>query len=60
VVDFADQLTRLESENGQLRKAAKVSADQVLEANKLAAEAQSENLCLQDELKKLKKKMKDE
>ncbi|KAK1645251.1 hypothetical protein QYE76_063056 [Lolium multiflorum] len=32
----------------------------VLEANRLGAEAQSENTCLKDELKKLKKKMKDE
>ncbi|KAM0900633.1 hypothetical protein ACQ4PT_020475 [Festuca glaucescens] len=60
VADFADQFTRLESENVQLRKAVKTSADQVLEANRLAAEAQSENICLKDELKKLKKKMKDE
>jgi hypothetical protein len=32
----------------------------VLEANRLAAEAQSENTCLKDELKKLKKNMKEE
>jgi hypothetical protein len=37
VVDFADQFVRLESENVQLRKAIKNPADQVLEANKLAA-----------------------
>jgi predicted nucleic acid-binding Zn-ribbon protein len=60
VADFADQFTRLESENVQLRKAIKVSADQVLEANKLTADAQNENILLKDELKKLKKKMKDE
>jgi predicted nucleic acid-binding Zn-ribbon protein len=60
VVDFADQFTQLEAENVQLRKAVKASADQVLEANKLAAEAQSENTCLKDELTKLKKKMKDD
>jgi predicted nucleic acid-binding Zn-ribbon protein len=60
MVDFADQFTRLESENVQLRKVVKASTDQVLEANKLAAEVQSENTCLKDELKKLKKKMKDE
>ena len=60
VADFADQFTRLESENAQLRKAIKVSADQVLEANKLTADAQNENTLLKDELKKLKKKMKDE
>ena len=60
VADFADQFTRLESKNAQLRKAIKVSADQVLEANKLTADAQNENILLKDELKKLKKKMKDE
>jgi predicted nucleic acid-binding Zn-ribbon protein len=60
VVDFADQFVRLEAENVQLHKAAKSSADQVQEANKLAAEAQSENTSLKDELKKLKKKMKEE
>jgi peptidoglycan hydrolase CwlO-like protein len=55
VVDFADQSTRLEAENVQLHKAIKASVDQVPEANKLAAEVQSENTCLKDELKKLKK-----
>ncbi|KAK1686255.1 hypothetical protein QYE76_047103 [Lolium multiflorum] len=60
VVDFADQFTRLEAEKVQLHKAVKASADQVLEANKLAAEVQGENTCLKDELKKLKKKMKDD
>ncbi|KAK1685578.1 hypothetical protein QYE76_046426 [Lolium multiflorum] len=60
VVDFAGQFVRLEAENTQLRKAAKTSADQVLEANRLASEAQSENTNLKDELKKLKKKMKEE
>ncbi|KAK1649697.1 hypothetical protein QYE76_067502 [Lolium multiflorum] len=60
VADFADQFTRQESENVQLRKAVKTLDDQVLEANRLAAEAQSENTCLKDELNKLKKKMKDE
>ncbi|KAK1666631.1 hypothetical protein QYE76_054790 [Lolium multiflorum] len=60
VADFADQFTRLESENAQLRKAIKVSADQVLEANKLTAGFQNENILLKDERKKLKKKMKDE
>jgi hypothetical protein len=30
----------------------------VLEANRIAAEAQSENACLKDKLKKLKKKKK--
>ncbi|KAK1650649.1 hypothetical protein QYE76_068454 [Lolium multiflorum] len=60
VADFADQFTRLESENAQLRKAIKTSTDQVLEANRLTADAQNENILLKDELKKLKKKMKDE
>jgi peptidoglycan hydrolase CwlO-like protein len=60
MADFADQFTRLESENVQLRKTIKTSADQVLEANKLAADAQNENILLKDELKKLKQKMKDE
>jgi predicted nucleic acid-binding Zn-ribbon protein len=60
LADFADQFTRLESENVQLRKAIKTSADQVLEANRLKAEAQNENTLLKDELKKLKRKMKDE
>ncbi|KAK1599876.1 hypothetical protein QYE76_018565 [Lolium multiflorum] len=45
VADFADQFTRLESKNAQLRKVIKVSADQVLEANKLTADAQNENIC---------------
>ncbi|KAK1652681.1 hypothetical protein QYE76_070486 [Lolium multiflorum] len=60
VEDFTDQFTRLESENAQLRKAIKTSADQVLEANKLTADVQNENIMLKDELKKLKKKMEDE
>ncbi|KAK1649116.1 hypothetical protein QYE76_066921 [Lolium multiflorum] len=60
VADFADQFTRLESENVQLRKAVKTSADQVLEANRLTTEAQNENTVLKDELKRFKKKMKDE
>jgi peptidoglycan hydrolase CwlO-like protein len=60
VVDFNDQFVRLETENIQLRKAAKSLVDQVQEANRLAAEAQSENATLKDELKKLKKKMKEE
>jgi hypothetical protein len=45
VADFVDQSTRPESENAQLRMAIKTSADQVLEANKLTAEAQNENIC---------------
>jgi hypothetical protein len=60
VADFAKQFTRLESENAHLRKTIKTSADQVLEANRLAADAKNENISLKDELKKLKPKMKDE
>jgi DNA gyrase/topoisomerase IV subunit A len=60
VADFADQFTRPESENVQLRKTIKISTDQVLEANKLIADAKNENILLKEELKKLKKKMKDE
>jgi hypothetical protein len=60
VADFAEHFTRLESENIQLRKGIKTSADQVLESNKLVTEAQNENIILKDELKRLKKKMKDE
>ncbi|KAK1662604.1 hypothetical protein QYE76_050763 [Lolium multiflorum] len=61
VVDFADQFVRLEVENAQLCKAAKSSADQVQEANRLAAEARNENSSLKEELKQLKKKkMKEE
>jgi hypothetical protein len=60
VANFVVQFTRLESENAQLRKAIKVSADLVLEANKLTTDAQNENILLKDELKKLKQKMKDE
>jgi cell shape-determining protein MreC len=59
VADFAEHFTRLESENIQLRKGIKTSADQVLESNKLVTEAQNENIILKDELKRLKKKMKD-
>jgi cell shape-determining protein MreC len=59
VADFAEHFTRLESENIQLRKGIKTSSDQVLEANKLATEAQNENIILKDELKRLKRKMKD-
>ncbi|KAK1687205.1 hypothetical protein QYE76_048053 [Lolium multiflorum] len=60
VADFADQFTRLESENVQLCKAIKTSAIQVLEANRFTSEAENENTLLKDELKKLKNKMKDE
>ncbi|KAK1648153.1 hypothetical protein QYE76_065958 [Lolium multiflorum] len=54
VVDFVEQFTRLESENSHLRKTIKTSADQVLEANRLAADAKDENISLKDEQKKLK------
>lgn len=60
MVDFAEQFTRLESENAHVRKTIKTSADQVLEANKLTADAKNENASLRDELKKLKQQMKDE
>ncbi|KAK1681524.1 hypothetical protein QYE76_042372 [Lolium multiflorum] len=60
VADFAEQFTRLESENAHLRKTIKTSADQVLEAKRLATDAQNENILLKDEMKKLKQKMKDE
>ena len=60
MVDFAEQFTRLESENAQLRKIVKTSADQVLEANRLATDAKNENVLLKEELKKLKRQMKDE
>ncbi|KAK1664271.1 hypothetical protein QYE76_052430 [Lolium multiflorum] len=60
VADFAEQFTRLESENAHLRKTIKTSADQVLEANKLATNAQNENTLLKDELRKLKQKVKDD
>jgi predicted nucleic acid-binding Zn-ribbon protein len=60
VADFADQFCRLEAENIQLRRALKASADQVLEAKKLAAEVQGENTCLKEELEKRKKNMNDD
>jgi preprotein translocase subunit SecA len=60
VIDFAEQFTRLEAENVQLRKTVKSSADQVLEANRLAIDAKKENALLKEELSKLKKQMKDE
>nr|XP_051202449.1 uncharacterized protein LOC127316068 [Lolium perenne] len=54
VADFADQFTRLVAENSQLRKTIRSSADQVLEANTLAADAKNENALLKEEVKKLK------
>jgi predicted nucleic acid-binding Zn-ribbon protein len=60
VADFAEQFTRLEAENSQLRKAVKSSADQVVEANRLAADAKSENALLKEEVKRLKRQMKDD
>jgi cell shape-determining protein MreC len=55
VIDFAEQFTRLEAENVQLRKTVKSSAGQVLEANRLATDAKKENALLKEELTKLKK-----
>jgi cell shape-determining protein MreC len=60
VADFAEQFTRLEAENAQLRKSVKTSADQVLEANRFASDAKNENASLKRELSKLKQQMKDE
>ncbi|KAK1631400.1 hypothetical protein QYE76_005715 [Lolium multiflorum] len=60
VADFAEQFTRLEAENSQLRKTIRSSADQVLEANRLATDAKNENALLKEEVKKLKRQMKDE
>ena len=60
VVEFAEEFTRLETENSQLRKTIRSSADQVLEANRLATDAKNENALLKEELKKLKRQMKDE
>ncbi|KAK1626182.1 hypothetical protein QYE76_000497 [Lolium multiflorum] len=60
VADFADQFTRLEAENSQLQKTIRSSADQVLEANRLATEAKNENALLKEEVKKLKQQVKDE
>ncbi|KAK1607929.1 hypothetical protein QYE76_031602 [Lolium multiflorum] len=60
VVDFAEQFTRLEAENAQLRKTVKSSADQVLEANRLASDAKKENALLKEEVSRLKQQMKDE
>ncbi|KAK1678623.1 hypothetical protein QYE76_039471 [Lolium multiflorum] len=60
VADFAEQFTRLEAENAQLRKSVKTSADQVLEANRFASDVKNENALLKKELSKLKQQMKDE
>jgi predicted nucleic acid-binding Zn-ribbon protein len=60
VAEFAEKFTRLESENAHLRKSIKTLADQVLEANRLATDAQNENTLLKEELKKLKQTMKDD
>ena len=54
MADFAEQFTRLEAENAQLRKNIKTSADQVLEANRLASDVKDENALLKEELSKLK------
>ncbi|KAK1644563.1 hypothetical protein QYE76_062368 [Lolium multiflorum] len=47
-------------ENSQLRKAVKSSADQVVEANRLATDAKSENASLKEEVSRLKRQMKDD
>ncbi|KAK1629999.1 hypothetical protein QYE76_004314 [Lolium multiflorum] len=60
VAEFAEQFTRLEAENSQLRKTISSSADQVLEANRLATDAKNENVLLKEEVKKLKQQLKDE
>ncbi|KAK1680807.1 hypothetical protein QYE76_041655 [Lolium multiflorum] len=60
VAEFAEEFTRLETENSQLRKAIRSSADQVLEANRLATDAKNENVLLKEEVKKLKQRLKDE
>ncbi|KAK1682913.1 hypothetical protein QYE76_043761 [Lolium multiflorum] len=60
VVEFAEEFTRLELENSQLRKTVRSSADQVLEANRLATDAKNENILLKEEVKKLKQRLKDE
>jgi regulator of replication initiation timing len=60
VVEFAEEFTRLEAENSQLRKTIRSSADQVLEANRLATDAKNENVLLKEEVKKLKQRLKDE
>ncbi|KAK1669575.1 hypothetical protein QYE76_057734 [Lolium multiflorum] len=60
VAEFAEQFTRLEAENSQLRKTIRSSADQVLEANRLATDAKNENVLLKEEVKKLKQQLKDE
>ncbi|KAK1662848.1 hypothetical protein QYE76_051007 [Lolium multiflorum] len=44
----------------RLRKTVKSSADQVLEANRLASDAKKENALLKEEMSKLKQQMKDE
>ncbi|KAK1664968.1 hypothetical protein QYE76_053127 [Lolium multiflorum] len=60
VVEFAEEFTRIETENSQLRKTVRSSADQMLEANRLANDAKNENVLLKEEVKKLKQRLKDE
>ncbi|KAK1608129.1 hypothetical protein QYE76_031802 [Lolium multiflorum] len=60
VAEFAEEFTRLEIKNSQLRKTVRSSADQVLEANRLATDAKNENVFLKEEVKKLKQRLKDE
>ena len=60
MAEFAEEFTRLETENSQLRKNIRSSADQVLEANRLATDAKNENVLLKEEVRKLKQQLKDE
>ncbi|KAK1678627.1 hypothetical protein QYE76_039475 [Lolium multiflorum] len=60
VADFAEQFTRLEAENAQLRKAVKSSADKAIEASRIAADVKSENALLKEEVTRLKRQMKDD
>ncbi|KAK1573732.1 hypothetical protein QYE76_027171 [Lolium multiflorum] len=48
------------AENAQLRKAVKSSADQSIEANRIAADAKSENALLKEEVTRLKRQIKDD
>jgi D-aminopeptidase len=60
VVDFTDQFVQMEVENARLSEVAKSSTEQLEKANRLAAEAQKEAVSSNEELKLLKKKMKQE
>ena len=63
VADFATQFVKIEAENAQLREelaAARVSAEQLEKANKLAADARLRVDVLEKELGKLKAKLEKE